>query len=154
MNRLGRPMHIVRVSRQSSKWLSYSIPKSGRSFSMAWHPHRHDRRGVHEAKERENHALSRAVATTALRMAADLELAQAIASLVDGSDDNGIDAIHYDSQERTLFLVQSKWNTSHSGSVDSAAVLKFLQGVQDLVSLKRIGSTRKCEDVGLRSRMP
>jgi len=91
---------------------------------------------------------------TALRMAADLELAQAIASLVDGSDDNGIDAIHYDSQERTLFLVQSKWNTSHSGSVDSAAVLKFLQGVQDLVSLKRIGSTRKCEDVGLRSRMP
>jgi len=93
--------------------------------------------GVFAPKEQENHALSRAVAATALRMTAGIELAQAVASLVDGSDDNGIDAIHYDSQGRTLFLVQSKWNTSHSGSVDSAAVLKFLQGVQDLVSLKK-----------------
>jgi len=100
------------------------------------------------AEQSEAHALSRAVAATALCMSANVELAQAVASLVDGGDDNGIDAIHYDSQARTLFLVQSKWNTFHSGSVDSAAVLKYLHGVQDLVSQKKIVSIRKYKHVG------
>jgi len=94
------------------------------------------------AEQSEAHALSRAVAATALCMSANVELAQAVASLVDGGDDNGIDAIHYDSQARTLFLVQSKWNTFHSGSVDSAAVLKYLHGVQDLVYFVHV-RTRK-----------
>ena len=42
----------------------------------------------------EAHALSRAVAVTALRMTADVELTQAVASLVDGGVDNGVDAIY------------------------------------------------------------
>lgn len=89
------------------------------------------------ADQIELHALSRAIAVTTMRMRCDIEMQQALAALVDGGDDNGIDAIHYDLQTKTLFLVQSKWNTIHSGSVDSAGVLKFLQGVQDLVSLKK-----------------
>lgn len=93
--------------------------------------------GNKAADQIENHALSRAVAVTAIRMRCEIEIPQAIASLVDGGDDNGIDAIHYDSPTKTLFLIQSKWNTIHSGSIDSAGVLKFLQGVQDLVSLKK-----------------
>jgi hypothetical protein len=35
------------------------------------------------------------------------------------------------------FLVQSKWSSSHTSSIASGEVLKFLQGIQDLVSLKR-----------------
>ena len=56
---------------------------------------------------------------------------------MDGGKDNGIDAIHYDPQTKTLFLVQSKWSSGHGSAIESGAVLKFLQGVQDLVSLKR-----------------
>lgn len=85
----------------------------------------------------DNHLLSRCVAATALRIASGIDLPSAASALVDGGKDNGIDAIYYDSQTRTLFLVQSKWSTSHSASIDSAGVLKFVQGVQDLVSLKR-----------------
>ena len=93
--------------------------------------------GNQSPEQLEVHALSRAVAATAARMAADIDINVAVAAMVDGGNDNGIDLIHYDSQARTLFLVQSKWNTSHSGSVDAAGILKFLQGVQDLVSLKK-----------------
>lgn len=86
---------------------------------------------------REVHLLSRAVAATALRVVTDLEIEAAVQSLVDGGADNGLDAIYYHAQTRSLFLVQSKWNSSHGGSIGSGDVLKFLQGVQDLVSLKR-----------------
>ncbi|MDO9223941.1 MAG: AIPR family protein [Caulobacter sp.] len=85
----------------------------------------------------EAHALSRAVAATAARMVSDCDLTVAVNAIVDGGDDNGIDLINYDPQTRTLFLVQSKWSSSHGSSIDSAGILKFLQGVQDLVSLKR-----------------
>ena len=93
---------------------------------------------AHESPEqREAHALSRAVAATAARMVSDLDIAVAAQAVVDGGDDNGIDVILYDPQARTLFLVQSKWSSSHGSSIDSAGILKFLQGVQDLVSLKK-----------------
>ena len=96
--------------------------------------------------EMERHALSRATAATALCMASNIDIKHAVTALVDGGRDNGLDAIYYESQSRTLFMVQSKWNTSHSGSIDSAAVLKFLQGVQDLVSLKKDRFNQKVKD--------
>lgn len=85
----------------------------------------------------ESHVLSRSMAVAAVRISADVEDSAAASALVDGGKDNGIDAIYYDALSKTLFLVQSKWSNSHSSSIDSAGVLKFLQGVQDLVSLKK-----------------
>jgi AIPR protein len=85
----------------------------------------------------EAHSLSRATAVTALRIVANVELSAGAQNLVDGGSDNGIDLIYYDQQTRNLFLIQSKWSGSHSSSIASAGVLKFLSGVQDLVSLKR-----------------
>ena len=82
--------------------------------------------GARPTGDVEVHALSRSVAATVLCMTSDIDINQAVSSPVDGGKDNGIDAIYYDSQSKTLFLVQSKWNVSHSGSVDSVAVLKFL----------------------------
>jgi hypothetical protein len=87
--------------------------------------------------EAEAHVLSRSMAATAVKMLTDVDAATAANAIVDGGKDNGIDAIHYDLQTKTLFLVQSKWNNSHSSSIDSGGVLKFLQGVQDLVSSKK-----------------
>lgn len=87
--------------------------------------------------ETERHLLSRAVAAAALSIAADVDYPTAASSIVDGGKDNGIDAIHYDTPTKTLFLVQSKWTDTHSSSIPSGEIHKFLQGVQDLVSLKK-----------------
>jgi len=87
--------------------------------------------------QREAHILSRSVAVAAIKISADADDASAVNSIVDGGKDNGIDAIYYDPQSKALFLVQSKWSSSHLSSIESGEILKFLQGVQDLVSLKK-----------------
>jgi len=89
------------------------------------------------AADREAHVLSRSMAAAAVKILAEIDDATAANAVVDGWADNGIDAIFYDTQAKALFLVQSKWSSAHSSSIDSAGVLKFLQGVRDLVSLKK-----------------
>jgi hypothetical protein len=96
--------------------------------------------------EKEAHLLSRAVAFAALRLEAQVDDETAKKSIVDGGTDNGIDAIYYDSSSRTLYLCQSKWSSSHGSSIESGEVLKFLQGVQDLVSLKKERFNKKIQD--------
>jgi AIPR protein len=86
---------------------------------------------------REAHILSRSIAAAAIRMLADVEYSVASNAIVDGEKDNGIDAIYYDPQVKILFLVQSKWSNTHTSSVESGEILKFLQGVKDLISLKK-----------------
>lgn len=97
-------------------------------------------------QEKESQLLSRAVGFSALRLEAQIDDDAAKKSIVDGGTDNGIDALHYDSASRTLYLCQSKWSASHSGSIQSGEVLKFLQGVQDLVSLKKERFNQKIQD--------
>ena len=87
--------------------------------------------------DREGRILSRSVAVASVKILAEVDDATASAAIVDGGKDNGIDAIYYDPQSKTMFLVQSKWNGSHPSSIAGGEVLKFLQGVQDLVSLKK-----------------
>jgi hypothetical protein len=92
---------------------------------------------AHKNKDLESHVLSRSIAAVALHIVSDLDISAASANIVDGSNDNGIDAIYYDTVNRTLFLIQSKWSNAHSSSVSLAEVQKFLSGVQDLVSEKK-----------------
>ncbi len=87
-----------------------------------------------KSKNRDLTALSRALAAFSLSCLADADLATAADSVVDGFNDNGIDAIYFDPNEKGLYLVQSKWNSNHTASVDNGSVLKFLQGVKDLLS--------------------
>lgn len=84
----------------------------------------------------EGRVLSRAVGIVALCLYSGIPYQEAADSLVDGSGDNGIDLIYYSVKDRCLFLVQSKWSSAHASSIESGDVHKFLQGVQDLVSLK------------------
>ena len=93
----------------------------------------------------ESHLLSRSVAAAALKILAGTDDAAAAGSVVDGGNDNGIDALHYDPQTKTLYLVQSKWSESHSSSIASGEILKFLQGIQDLVSLKKTRFNQKIQ---------
>lgn len=77
--------------------------------------------------------LTRAQAAFSLVVVAKTSVDLAASGIVDAFDDNGIDAIHFDSDEKVLFLVQSKWHKKGTGSVDSGDVMKFVRGVRDLL---------------------
>ena len=58
----------------------------------------------------------------------------AAGSIVDGGDDNGLDAIYFHEPEETLYIVQSKWIKDGKGEPDNGSVKKFCSGVSDLLS--------------------
>ena len=86
--------------------------------------------------DRDGILLSRALAAFALNIEADLEAEEAAASVVDGFDDNGIDAIYYSSADKTLFICQAKWSHDGNSLIDQGAAEKFVKGVQDLLNLR------------------
>jgi hypothetical protein len=92
---------------------------------------------IQEGHGKADHMLSRAIAAVCVRIVSDIDISVATQAIVDGGNDNGIDAIHYDIPTGTLILVQSKWSNSHGSSIDSGSVLKFVQGARDLVSQKK-----------------
>jgi hypothetical protein len=76
---------------------------------------------------------SRAQAAYSLVVIAKVEPKIAAASVTDSYNDNGIDALYHDQDEKTLYLVQSKWHGNGQGSIEAADVMKFVQGVRDLL---------------------
>jgi hypothetical protein len=87
-----------------------------------------------KSKEDEEAAfLSRAQAAFSLAIAAKIDSTIAGPCVVDSFDDNGIDAIYFDQDEKQLFLVQSKWHKNGKGSFELGEVMKFVQGVRDLL---------------------
>jgi AIPR protein len=56
-------------------------------------------------------------------------------SLVDGSGDNGVDAIYFQESDEKLYVVQAKWFIDGKGEPDNGSVKKFTAGIRDLTSL-------------------
>src|SRR5256714_9783294 len=83
------------------------------------------------ASQREDCLLTRGLAAFVIAELSGAEDQAAAASVVDGSGDNGIDALYFDAPERVCYLVQSKWIKSGSGSLDLGSALKFKQGVHN-----------------------
>ncbi len=81
--------------------------------------------------------LSRSLAAFALSILAEVEPNTAASAVTDGFQDNGIDAIWYDRAEKTLYLVQSKWNENDGASISRGDVQLFIQGVKDLLASKK-----------------
>lgn len=86
--------------------------------------------------QNEDALLSRALAAYVVSKQGKTPLQIAADSVVDGTGDNGIDAIHFDDQSKSLLIVQAKWDKDGSGSVDVASIHKFLHGVRDLFATK------------------
>ncbi len=74
----------------------------------------------------EHTRLSRALAAFALTICAELQPDQACELIVDGFQDNGIDAVFHDEDERCVYLVQSKW-MQNGGGLDVGEVGKLIQ---------------------------
>lgn len=82
----------------------------------------------------DHHKLSRAVAALALSERTALPINTASKSVTDHSLDGGIDGIAYAADRATLVLVQSKWTGSANTGIGYGDVLKFVQGVRQLVN--------------------
>lgn len=86
--------------------------------------------------DKENFLLTRAYAAYTLQILAQLDITVAAIAIVDGFDDNGIDAIYFDRRNKELWLVQSKWIKNGSGEPDTGETSRFKNGVVDLIDLK------------------
>lgn len=77
---------------------------------------------------------TRCLAAFAVQALADCTEMDAAASVIDGGDDNGLDAVFYSEPQNCLILAQSKWIKDGKSEPDSGEVGKFCKGVQDLVN--------------------
>ena len=86
-----------------------------------------------DADEKEKNFLTRALAAFAVHRLAHCGLDDAVAAVVDGGGDFGLDAIHFSSASATLWLVQSKFDASGRGEPDLGSVSKFCDGIDALL---------------------
>lgn len=81
------------------------------------------------ADQHEKNRLSRSLAAFAIVNLADVTPAQAAHSIINGKNDNGIDAVYFDSSQKNLWLVQAKAGKAP----DMGDNKKFCDGIRDLV---------------------
>jgi hypothetical protein len=95
-----------------------------------------------DTSKRDMQLLSRCLAAFAISAAVpSIDDLTAAKSVVDEFQDDGIDAFYFDRDEHVVYLVQSKWISNGSGSVDLGSVLKFIQGINNFLEgkLDRLG---------------
>jgi hypothetical protein len=84
-------------------------------------------------EERERNFLSRALAAFAIQGLSGCTVDEAVAAVVDGSGDSGIDAIHYVPTSHRLWIVQSKFFADGQGEPSVGDVSKFRNGLEALL---------------------
>jgi len=87
--------------------------------------------GTTEAREK--NFLSRALAAYAVHKLGGASLNEAVASIVDGGGDGGIDAVFHAANTHTLWVVQSKFIGTGRGEPDLGDVTKFKTGLENLL---------------------
>ncbi|GAT63959.1 AIPR family protein [Paludibacter jiangxiensis] len=87
------------------------------------------------ADELENICLTQSYLLYALKSITGLDYSELSDCIVDNFKDNGIDAILYSKKNNTLYICQSKFNKRGTCSVDKGEILKFLEGINDLLAL-------------------
>lgn len=76
------------------------------------------------------------MAAYAIYISTNCSVEDAASSVVDGSDDNGIDAIYYSQLSHQMILVQSKFSKDGNGEPSSGDVAKYINGIRDLINLR------------------
>lgn len=89
---------------------------------------------IKQENRKEITLLTRGLAAYAILILGQTSESDAANSIVDGYDDNGIDAIYYSSITKKLFIVQSKWIQNGDGEPESGDIAKFINGIKDLVN--------------------
>lgn len=86
--------------------------------------------------EQENIKYSRSLVALSICMQNDVSSEEATKNITDSYTDNGIDGLYHDSQQKILYLIQSKFHNDGSGSIELGDTHKFLKGIKDLVNAK------------------
>lgn len=81
------------------------------------------------AKQHEENRLSRSLAAFAIANLANITPPQAAHSIINGGDDNGIDAVYFDRVNNRLWLIQAKVGNAPNMGDNK----KFCDGIRDLV---------------------
>ncbi|MGH8067520.1 MAG: AIPR family protein [Candidatus Entotheonellia bacterium] len=84
-------------------------------------------------EEKERNFLSRALAAFAIQRLSGCSIDEAVAAVVDGGGDNGIDGIQYSPTMHRLWVVQSKFFADGQGEPSLADVSKFKNGLEALL---------------------
>lgn len=90
--------------------------------------------GTKGTEQYNNQILTRAFSLFSLKCIAGLPYESLKGCITDGFDDNGIDALFYDKEKRILYVEQSKWIKKGVGGPEKGEVLKFINGIQDLLT--------------------
>lgn len=86
-------------------------------------------------KEYDTKVLTRCLAAYAVYSIGGTSEADAASAVVDGGEDNGIDAVYYSPTTKRMAIVQSKWKKDGTGEPESGEIRKFKDGIVDLVNL-------------------
>ncbi|CUJ02348.1 AIPR family protein [Pseudomonas aeruginosa] len=92
------------------------------------------------AAEQQAKQLSRAFSAFVLHKLLDITPQEAAASVVDDFNDKGIDAVHYDEDSETLYLLQTKLKESEQFKQEDA--LPFCEGIRLLIRQEFAGFNR------------
>jgi AIPR protein len=111
----ANPSHIAQIQEVFKQRYFPIIPP----LAQNWTPEQH-----------EKNRFSRSLAAFAIEKSADVSHAQAVNSIMDGGNDNGIDAVHFDRLHNRLWLVQAK----AGGAPDSGDNKKFCDGIRAIAA--------------------
>lgn len=78
--------------------------------------------------------LSRGIVAICIAGLSSLPYASIAKYITDGSGDNGIDGVYYDSAQNKLYIIQAKWSTKGTGTIETGDLRKFIAGVYDLLN--------------------
>jgi hypothetical protein len=115
-------LHVNQISNHLTEAFSNLIDLSDQSNSTE--------------ENRKNFLLTRSLAAYSIKYHAHIDESTSAQSVTDGSNDNGIDAIYYDENEKVLFISQSKWMHDGKGEPSLGDIKKFLDGIKDLFNFQ------------------
>lgn len=87
-----------------------------------------------DARGDDSKLYSRGLAAICLAGLSGTSYPQIAKYIVDGSRDNGVDGVFYDSPRNKLYIVQSKWSTKGTSTIEVGDLRKFIAGVYDLLN--------------------
>lgn len=90
-----------------------------------------DQRQIND-QQKESIILTRALAAFAINTFLDVEKDIITPFIVDGFNDNGIDAFYFDESQNILHIVQSKWHNNGNGTITKGDMQNFIVGIKDL----------------------
>jgi len=87
-----------------------------------------------DCKNDETKTYSRGLAAICLAGLAGTQYSHVKDYVIDGTRDNGVDGVFYDSPRNKLYIVQAKWSSKGTGTIDTGDLRKFIAGVYDLLN--------------------